>query len=134
MNRKTAKIIVLILLSICLLFIMYSPVLASGTSLTGDQIQADAKTWLSTGASQNKINPHKVAAVLRPVANILLAIGSVLIVIVAVVMGIKYVSSTPDQKGQLKKQLIGLFVSAVILYGAYGIWALVYSILKTTIG
>lgn len=71
---------------------------------------------------------------LNPVANILLTIGSVLIVIVAVVMGIKYLTASPDQQGKLKGQLIGVFVSAVVLYGSYGIWSVVYQVLKNTLG
>ena len=131
MNKKMARILILIALVVCIVFSACTPVFAS---ISADKIYSDGKAWMSQGQSQNKISANQVADVLKPVANILLAIGSVLVVIVAVIIGIKYVTSTPDQKGHLKKQLIGLVVSAVVLYGAYGIWSIVYSILLQTIG
>lgn len=127
MRKKTIKIIAMILTIILLLFVINSSVFALQS---GDQVKQQADAWINKGAASNPISADKVASVLKPVANILLAIGSVLIVIMGVVMGIKYLSASPDQQGQLKKQLFGLFVSAVVLYGAYGIWQIVYLILK----
>ena len=127
MNKKTLKIILVILFAISLIFTIYSPVLA----LSSDDIMNQGKEFIDIGAGQHKVNANSVADIIRPIANILLAVGSILLVVVAVIIGIKYLTSSPDQKGTLKSQLIGLAISAVVLYGAYGIWSIVYTVLKS---
>jgi len=134
MNKKTIKIMAIILLIITILFIINNPVFADTSISSGDEAKSKADNWLEQGSKQNKISADKVATILKPLANILLAIGSVVIVVVAVVIAIKYLTASPDAKGKLKAQLVGLFVSAVVLYGAYGIWAIVYTVLKDVIG
>ena len=54
-------------------------------------------------------------------------------VLVAVLtfMGIKYITSGPEAQGKLKQQLIGVVVSGVVIFGAYGIWQLVGKIVST---
>lgn len=131
MNKKIIKNILIILLIVSVLFLITTPVFATQT---GDGIKTQADNWLNKGAANNPISAEKIGSILRPVANILLAIGSVIIVIMGVVMGIKYITASPDKQGQLKGQLVGLFVSAVVLYGAYGIWSVVYTVLKGIIG
>ena len=130
MNKKVIRIVSIILIIIFAICIINSPVLAK----SGDDIINDGKGWINKGASANPISADQIAKILNPVANILLTIGSVLIVIVAVVMGIKYLTASPDEQGKLKKQLVGVFVSAVVLYGSYGIWSIVYQVLKSTLG
>ncbi len=43
-------------------------------------------------------------------------------------MAIQWITATPDKQAKLKIQLIGLVVSAVVIFGAVGIWNLVRSI------
>ena len=45
-------------------------------------------------------------------------------------MGVKYMSATPETRGKLKTQLIGIAISAVVLFGAYGIWSIAYTVLS----
>jgi len=112
MNKKTIKIMAIILLIITILFIINNPVFADTSISSGDEAKSKADNWLEQGSKQNKISADKVATILKPLANILLAIGSVVIVVVAVVIAIKYLTASPDAKGKLKAQLVGLFVSA----------------------
>jgi len=63
---------------------------------------------------------------------VLLGIGTVVLVAVALIMAIKYMTATPDAKGKLKTQLIGLVVSAVVVLGATAIWKIIYKVLSST--
>ena len=67
---------------------------------------------------------------MRPLASLLLGIGTVVLVIVTAIMGVKYMSATPEMRGKLKTQLIGVAVSAIVLFGAYGIWSIAYTIMN----
>ena len=67
-----------------------------------------------------------------PIGQVLVSIATVVIIVATGVMGIKYVTANPEQKGKLKQQLIGLVISIVVVYGAVGIWTLVQIIIKET--
>ena len=74
-------------------------------------------------------NPVSFAEQFLEVGRILVAIGIVTLLIVSAVMAIRWITATPDKQAKLKTQLIGLVVSAVVIFGAVGIWNLVWSIL-----
>jgi len=45
-------------------------------------------------------------------------------------MGVKYMAASPEERGKLKGQLVGIAVSAFVLFGAYGIWRMAYLIMS----
>lgn len=131
MNRKLVKVLAIIMLIICVLLLVNGEAFAGGdTKLTGDNIKSIADGWLQQGQSKSPLKASEIANILKPIANILLAFGAVIILIVGVVMGIKFVTASPDKQGQLKGQLFGVFISAIVLAGAYGIWSITYTILN----
>lgn len=126
-KNKNIKLIITILLFITLMGVINMPVFAS---LTGDGIKSAGDAWIQQGASNNPISIGKISEILKPLANILLSIGLVVVTAVGIVIGIKYVTASPDSKGKLKGQLVGLVISGVVLAGSYGIWSIVYYIMK----
>lgn len=62
--------------------------------------------------------------------EILTLIGAGIMVAVTTLMGIKYIISPPDKQAALKQQLIGLVVSGIVIFGAYGIWKAVLKIVS----
>ena len=125
------KFITLILIIGVMLTI--STITYAGSVPDFDGIASQAKNFIEVGQSGNKIPVQKIAEIIKPIARILLGIGTVIVVVVAVVMGIKYVTGTPDQQAKLKTQLIGLAVSIFVLYGAYGIWSLAYTFMTSVV-
>ena len=128
-NNLLLKIFIIVITIISILLIINEPTYAA-TTLSGDALWQDGRDFINIGSQNSPISAQKIGEILTPLANILLAIGTVVVVIVGVVMGIKYVTSPPDAQGKLKTQLVGLFISTVVLYGAYGIWTISYNILK----
>lgn len=61
----------------------------------------------------------------------MVTIATIVVLVVTLVMGIKYITANPEEKGKLKQQLIGLVVSVVVIYGAVGIWTLVQNIMNS---
>ena len=86
--------------------------------------------FIEQGQANAKINVNKIAEIMKPLASLLLGIGTVVLVVVTAIMGVKYMAATPEARGKLKSQLIGIAVSAVVLFGAYGIWSLAYTIMS----
>ncbi len=70
----------------------------------------------------------KITDPLLGIAQILMTIGVGVILIVGVVMGIKYMSASPEEAAKLKQQLVGLVVAAVVVLGAWTIWSVAIDI------
>ena len=129
MNKKIFNIVKIVLVIIVILFIL-SPDIYATSMPNADELHSQAQDFINKGQSSAKIDVNKIAEIMKPLASILLAIGTVVLVVVTAVMGVKYMSATPDVRAKLKTQLIGIAVSAIVLFGAYGIWSLAYTIMS----
>ena len=58
-----------------------------------------------------------------------MTVAIIVLTIATLVMGIKYMMATPDKKATIKKQLIGLIASALVIFSAYTIWSIASNLL-----
>lgn len=72
----------------------------------------------------------EIASPFVELGQILTLIGAGVMVAVTAYMGIKYITASPEGQAKLKQQLIGLFVSGIVIFGAYGIWTIVLRIVS----
>lgn len=102
----------------------------SGGNDTMSGIIDAASGWLEQGKNKNSDmnDPLDFANKFVGIGQILVAIGVVTLVIVTAIMAIQWITATPDKQAKLKTQLIGLVVSAVVIFGAIGIWNLIRGI------
>ncbi len=119
---KVQKIIPLILL----IFMLLIPV-KSEAFPTFDEMKSQADGWLQKGQSGSKVKEDDIANIMLPIGQFLVGIGAVVLIVVTIIMGIKYMTADPNSKGKLKQQFLGLVVSTVVIFGAYGIWVMVYN-------
>ena len=100
----------------------------SGGGGSGADIFAQAKEWFTKAkqGGQNYVTPSNVVASLKPIAQIMVWAGVIVLIVAYPVMGIKYMISEPDKKADLKTKLIGLVVASIVIFGAYGIWKVTY--------
>ena len=68
---------------------------------------------------------------LRFLGRVLTTIGAGILVVLALIMGIKYITATPETMGKIKTQAIGLVVAAFVIFGAYAIWSVVLNVVST---
>lgn len=101
-----------------------------------DKMKNKADAFITEGKNQggeNVISETDLQNFAMPIARTLLAIAAVVVTVVTVVMGIQYAMASPSDKAKLKQKLIGLVVSTIIIYGAQGIWAMLYSFMETAL-
>lgn len=125
---KKKKIVVI--LAVLLMLVVMAPVRSYASGFTfpnWSQLQSSANGFLNKGKNNN-VSTSQMSSVFLPAARILLGFAIIVLVGVTIVMGIKYVIATPEEAAKLKQQLIGLVVSAVVIFGAVGIWTLAYNI------
>lgn len=92
--------------------------------------------WIKNGSKDLKegqkktIIEQKLKEDLSSIYGILLAIGTVLTVIVGVILGIKFMVSSAEDKAHIKEMMIPYVIGCVIIFGAFGIWAFAVEVLN----
>jgi len=65
--------------------------------------------------------------------NILLTVGIIIAVIVGMVLGIKFMAGSVEEKANIKEILVPYIVGCVVIFGAFAIWKLVVTILSSSL-
>ena len=125
--RKLKRIISILIIAVLLVGIF--SVFNSAQAITLGDMQKKMEAFESAG-SEVEVDVGTVAAEFSGLAKILTTIGAGVLVIVITYMGIKYFISTPEEQAKLKGQLIGLVVSALVIFGATAIWKIAIGIFR----
>ena len=104
MKNKTLKIMAIVILTIISTLLITSNVLANGLD-----------TEITPQASNAATNVTKVAG---QVLNIIQIVGVAVATIMLTILGIRYVSVSPNEKAEYKKGLTIYVIGAVLLFGA----------------
>ncbi len=125
------KIIFVIFLSIILLgSIGFSKTYAAkDTKDTVDTTIEGADNFLEKGGS-SVINEETLKEASDFVFNAFLAVAIVIVVIVGMIIGIKFMMAGIEEKAELKETLVPYFWGCIVVFGAFGIWKLVVTILS----
>ena len=124
------KKIRVILITFLILFCVFSFSYVQAEGLSMDSIWQQGQSFIEQGKSKETISTDSLKTNLIPIAQILVGIATVVLVIVTLIMGIKYMVSKPDDKAKLKQQLVGLVIATAVVFGAQFIWALMYNFMK----
>lgn len=124
---RTVKIVNKILIVI-LVIIFLNAYSVSATSL----IWQKSKDWLSLGESEraNSVMNTSSFGGVEDLSELLFGVGIFVAAIVGTIIGIKFMLVSPDEKANLKKDLIPYIVGTVIILGALGIWKLAVGIFE----
>lgn len=60
--------------------------------------------------------------------NILLIIGMAVAVVIASILGIKFMIGSMEEKAQIKESLIPFIIGCIVVFGAFGIWKIFINI------
>ena len=63
--------------------------------------------------------------------NIFFAIGMAVAVITGMILGIRFITASVEGKAEIKELLTAYMVGCIVVFGAFGIWKLVLTILST---
>lgn len=130
---KIKKIMILITMLLLLVVLPVEVHASEGfTFPTWNNLMSSGKNFLSKGKNNN-ISTQQMGNMFAPIARILLSFGIIVLLGCTIAMGIKYMLATPEEAAKLKQQLIGLVVSAFVIFGAVGIWTLAYQIFSSVL-
>lgn len=116
------KIKVIFIINIILFLIFPIYVYAEDRDLS--EVFQVGEDFISEGSETNLnfIDDETVASV-NDIGRFLTAVGLTILVCVTLIMGIKYMMATPNDKAKLKKRLIGLLIASFVIFFSYTIWS-----------
>lgn len=118
-------------LIIMILFVVISAFNTVNAASLLQTMETQAGQFIQNGQKQaGKIKYDNIANEFAGLGQILTMVGAGVMVAVTTYMGIKYLTAGPEAQAKLKTQLIGVVVSGVVIFGAYGIWKLVIEIVS----
>lgn len=124
MKNKKLKMAMSVLTILLCLFMFFSTETQANNI---DNWIDEGNEFIEKGQTKNPINTNEIKNAIIPIGQALVAIATVVLVVITVVMGIKYMMCTSaDERAKLKTQLIGLVVSTVVIFGAQVIWSTLY--------
>lgn len=116
MKNKT-KMFAIIMLAVILIN-CFTTVFAS--------VSQDPSKW--TGDS-TKINANQVTDFSNGVINIISLVGSAVAIIALIVLGIKYMMGSAEEKAEYKKTLLPYIIGAVMVFGASVLTKFIYDMM-----
>lgn len=129
---KIAKKVGLIFITICIMLnIMQGPVEAA---FSWKDVISGGNNFISKGkenGGETKFSDSDIENFVVPLAKVLAAVGTITVVVALIILGIKYMTATPEQAAKIKQQLIGVLVAAVIIFCSTIIWNIMYEVMDS---
>lgn len=103
------------------------------TTVSFSEWAGDAKNFLDRGQEEQPITTQDAIEAFLPVGRILVGIATIVLVVVGLIFGVKYMIAGANDKAQLKQKLIYYIISIVLVYGAVGIFTLIVNVMNAII-
>lgn len=94
------------------------------------QIISGGDEFMEKGSKNSEIifDKEKMKNTSNTIANILIAIGTVIAVIVSSILGIKFMIGSVEEKAQIKEALVPFVIGCIVIFGAFTIWKIFVNI------
>lgn len=124
----TKKIFYIVFIVLFAFFSTCTPVQATRIKNTTE----GAQEFLNEGKNEanDAINADILSDTSSLIYNTILIVGTCIAVAVAAILGVLFITGSVEQKVKVKESLLVFIVGCVLLFGGYGIWRLVITILK----
>ena len=104
-------------------------------SVTPDTIISDAETFIDDGQNSSiaTINQTNADIALKSIYNILLAIAITVTVVWGLVIAIKLMISSVEEKAEYKKLLWPYLIGCIVIFGSFVIWRIVIIVMNNVL-
>ena len=116
--KKQVKIVSIILV------IMIALMAVSNVVLAAPDLSADIKDMANGSGNQ----PKEVLNLGKTIVSIMQTVGIVVAVVVLLVLGIKYMMGSAEEKAEYKKTMIPYLVGAILIFASTTIVNVVYNV------
>jgi len=95
---------------------------------TVDNIIEGANSFLDAGKDGISVKKDELKDTSNVLYNLLLGVGMVAAVVVGLILGIKFMVTSVNERAEIKNALIAYVVGCIVVFGAFGIWKLAIQI------
>lgn len=99
---------------------------------TIDDIMGGAQSFLEAGNQKFMVRQDKLKESSDFFYNILLAIALILTVVIGMIIGIKFMIASVEEKAKIKEALVPYVVGCIVVFGAFTIWKIAIEVLNYT--
>lgn len=124
-EMKIAKIISAILIVLMVLNIISNVALATGNNTT-----LDIGSKITDIGKGNNTNTDKISTIGKTIVTIMQVIGVVVAIVILLVLGIKYMVGSAEEKAEYKKTMMPYVIGAFMIFGATTIVNVLYSVIS----
>lgn len=116
---RTKGIIIFLIIVINVMFFNINVVQASGIT----DVITGADDFLAAGSGENiGIDESKLQSTSKSISNILILLGICVAVIVAAMLGIKFMIGSIEEQAKVKEALVPFVIGCIVVFGSFGIW------------
>lgn len=128
------RIINISIISLMFIVTIFIGTTYSTAAFTIDGFVEDAGAFIEAGKAEgeNAIDQQGLKEISDVIYNTLLAIGLIAVVAVGIFLGIKIMMGSIEEQAQYKELLIPYFIGSIVVFGGFGIWKLIVTILQNT--
>lgn len=129
--QKNKLIIIIILLMMFFLTMLSSNVYASSISDIFTRADDFVKNGQNSTTAGTTISTDTMKSMSELIYNTLLIIGVAVAVIIGIILGVKFMAGSVEEKANIKNSLIAYIAGCVVVFGAFTIWKIVVTILQS---
>lgn len=123
------KIVIKVLLIVIIM--NFAILLSSDTvkaSFWGD-VTSSGDKFLEAGKSNaSGVSDTETKEIVNVLYNTLLTLGTIVIIAVGGIMGIKFMMASAEEKAKIKEALVPYIAGSIVIFGAFGIWKMFITI------
>ena len=94
-----------------------------------DNVFKNANDFINLG-QEEQMKEEQIQNISKIIYSTLFILGIIIATIVGAILGIKFITGGLEAKSEVKQLLLPYFIGVVVLFGAFGIWRLVLTILQ----
>lgn len=122
LNEKFKSIILIICIILCVFFVINIPINSQAFSVNDNLGSLDNYGKVSDNSSTEFIKRVGI------IVKIVQVVGSIISVICLIVLGVKYMMGTVQEKAEYKKVLLPYVVGAALLFATTNLLGIIYSL------
>lgn len=126
--KMMKKISIIIMIFMCAFVI--APQKSDAALFDTGTIMNGANSFLNNAENREIFNSDNERSAVDQIYFTMLTIGIVLAVFAGGILGIQFITSGAAGQAKVKEKLIPFALGALVIFGAFGIWRLVYNLLN----
>lgn len=126
--KITKKIAIIFFTILCIVMLM--PQKIDAVNINPTSVMNGADKFITNAENRELFDKDSEKDAVDQIYFIMLSIGVVLAVVVGIVLGIQFITTGAAGQAKVKEKLVVYVVGAFVIFGAFGIWRLVYNVLN----